>query len=74
MAKDLVLIETNVLEDILERAFAWDLHEEYGNELTWSAKNRKIMQKKHDFLSQYVNISLNANETIADGIEKYCNL
>ena len=70
MTNNLTLIESDVLEELLEKAFAWEVHQEYGNELMWDAKNKKIMQKKEDFFSKYIDVPVALDESIVEGLER----
>ena len=54
----LTLIEDDVLDEILEKAFAYEVYIEYGNELIPSESNKKIIKKKKDFLTNYVTINI----------------
>ena len=70
MTHDLTLIESDVLDNLVEKAFAWEVYQEYGTELPWSDANKKIIQKKHDFLSKYINVPVDLSETVVEGLEK----
>jgi hypothetical protein len=70
MTHDLTLIETDVLEELLEKAFTYDIEHMSQVHPPASEINKIVQKKKKDFLSGYVNIPLDLNESIADGLEK----
>ena len=73
MTNDLTLIETDVLDELLEKAFAYDIISEDNQlmyEEDWNEINKQIEIKKNNFLNKYVNIPIELDETIIDGLEK----
>lgn len=73
MSNDLTLIETPVLNEILEKAFAYEIlssDNEPLYEINWSELNKEIEVKKRNFLSKYVNISMDFNEDIINKLEE----
>ena len=70
MTHDLTLIETDVLEELLEKAFTYDIEHMSQVHPPASEINKMVQRKKKDFLSKYVNVPLELNETIAEGLEK----
>lgn len=70
MTHDLTLIETDVLEELLEKAFIYDIEHMSQVHPPASEINKMVQRKKKDFLSKYVNVPLELNETIAEGLEK----
>lgn len=71
MTNDLTLIETEVLEELLEKAILYDLIEdEYILKQENPDINHKVLIKKHNFLSKYINVDVNFDVTIVDALEK----
>lgn len=71
MTNDLTLIETEVLEELLEKAILYDLIEdEYILKQENPDINHKVSIKKHNFLSKYINVDVNFDVTIVDALEK----
>ena len=71
MTNDLTLIETEVLEELLEKAILYDLIEdEYILKQKNPDINHKVSIKKHNFLSKYINVDVNFDVTIVDALEK----
>ena len=71
MTNDLTLIETEVLEELLEKAILYDLiEEEYILKQEDPNINHKVSIKKRNFLSKYINVDINFDETIVDALEK----
>lgn len=75
MGCNLTLIENEVLDEILEKAIAYDILNEHNKIVIPNDHfNKDIMLRKANFLSRYVTIPLELDETIADKLEeKYDN-
>ncbi len=70
MTNNVTLIENDVLEELLEKAFAYDIEHMSQVHPPASEINKMVQRKKKDFLSKYVNVPLELNETIVEGLEK----
>lgn len=70
MTNDLTLIETDVLEELLEKAFTYDIEHVSQVHPPASEINKMVQKKKKDFLSHYVNVPIDLNDSIIDGLEK----
>lgn len=69
MGNNLTLIETEVFDQILERAIAYDLITEYERCVYPPNFNRSLMLRKTDFLSALVTIPIDLDEDIAEKLE-----
>ena len=73
MTNNLTLIESDVLDEILEKAFLYDIVSEnlpLMYEEDWANINKQVEIKKNNFLSKYVNVPMEFDETIVEGLEK----
>lgn len=73
MTNNLTLIESDVLDEILEKAFLYEIISENNQlmyEEDWSNINKQVEIKKKNFLSTYVNVPMEFDETILEGLEK----
>lgn len=76
MTQNLILIEMSVLEELLEKAYTYDVEKEYAlknrkmTDFIMLQMNKKVQRKKKEFLSNYVNVPVDLDESIADGLEK----
>lgn len=74
MTNNLTLIESEVLDELLEKAFLYDILSETNQlmyETDWAEVNKQVMVKKNHFLSNYVNVPLvDLNGTIEEGLER----
>jgi len=73
MTNNLTLIESEVLDELLEKAFLYEIISENNQlmyEEDWPNINKQVKIKKNNFLSKYVNVPMDFNETIVEGLEK----
>lgn len=77
MTNNLTLIESEVLNELLEKAFLYDILSERGNLMfdinlpDFMNINKQIKIKKEQFLSNYVDIPLvDLDGTIEEGLKK----
>ena len=73
MTNNLTLIESDVLDEILEKAFLYEIISENNQlmyEEDWANINKQVEIKKNNFLSKYVNVPMEFDETIVEGLEK----
>ena len=73
MTNNLTLIESDVLDEILEKAFLYEIVSENNQlmyEEDWPNINKQVKIKKNNFLSKYVNVPMDFDETIVEGLEK----
>ena len=71
MTDKLTLIEDKVLDELLEKAFAFDLLQNpicgyVINQIDW----KQVEIDKANFLTKYVTVPVDLDETIMDGLEK----
>ena len=71
MTNNITLIENEVLDELLEKAFAFEQLQNpicgyVLNQIDW----KKVEIDKANFLTKYVEIPVELNETIVDGLEK----
>lgn len=71
MTNDLTLIESEVLDELLEKAILYDLV--INPRLIPENINKDVMIRKTNFLSKYIEIPLDINETIAKKLEEKYN-
>lgn len=71
MSNNITLIESEVLDELLEKAILYDLV--INPRLIPENTNKDVMIRKANFLSKYIEIPLNANETIAEKLEENYN-
>lgn len=73
MTENLTLIESEVLDELLEKAILYDIIAE-ENQLFYTEDlediNKKIAIRKANFLSKYIDVPVNLNETLADKLEE----
>ena len=73
MTNNLTLIESDVLDEILEKAFLYEIISENNQlmyEEDWANINKQAEIKKNNFLSTYVNVPMEFDESIVEGLEK----
>lgn len=74
MTNNLTLIESEVLDELLEKAFLYDILSENNQlmfEEDWPSINKQVIIKKANFLSNYVTIPLvDLDGTIEEGLKK----
>ena len=74
MTNNLTLIESEVLDELLEKAFLYDILSENNQlmfEEDWPSINKQVIIKKDNFLSNYVTIPLvDLDGTIEEGLKK----
>ena len=70
MKNDLTLIETEVLEELLEKAILYDIINERIIRQDDPDTNLTVSIRKHNFLSKYISVDMNFDETIVDALEK----
>lgn len=72
MTNNLTIIESEVLDILLEKAFLYDIVSE-NNQLLYEEDmdtiNQQIKIRKANFLSKYVEVSMTFDKTIVDGLE-----
>ena len=71
MTDNLTLIENKILDELLEKAFAFDQLQNpicgyVINQIDW----KQVEIDKANFLTKYVTIPIDLNETVVDGLEK----
>lgn len=71
MTDKLTLIEDKVLDELLEKAFAFDQLQNpicgyVINQIDW----KQVEIDKANFLTKYVTVPVDLDETIMDGLEK----
>ena len=71
MTDKLTLIEDKVLDELLEKAFAFDQLQNpicgyVINQIDW----KQVEIDKANFLTKYVTVPIDLDETIMDGLEK----
>lgn len=71
MTNNLTLIESEVLDELLEKAILYDLV--INPRLIPENINKDVMIRKANFLSKYIEIPLDINETIAEKLEEKYN-
>lgn len=73
MTDNLTLIESEVLDELLEKAILYDIIAEENQlfyETDWDEINKKIATRKANFLSKYIDVPINLDETLADKLEE----
>lgn len=73
MTENLTLIESEVLDELLEKAILYDIIAEENQlfyETDWDEINKKIAIRKANFLSKYIDVPINLDETLADKLEE----
>lgn len=73
MTNNLTLIESEVLDELLEKAFLYEIISENNQlmyEEDWPNINKQVKIRKNNFLSTYVNVPMEFDETIVEGLEK----
>lgn len=73
MTENLTLIESKVLDELLEKAILYDILSEENQlyyETDWDKINKRIAARKSNFLSKYIDIPLELDDTIVDGLAK----
>ena len=72
MSNNLTLIESDVLDTLLEKAFLYDIIAE-NNQLMYEEDvdeiNKQVEIRKANFLSKYVEIPMKLDDTIMDGLD-----
>ncbi len=71
MTDKLTLIEDTVLDELLEKSFAFDQLQNpicgyIINQIDW----KQVEIDKANFLAKYVTVPLDLDETVVDGLEK----
>ena len=71
MTDNLTLIQDKVLDALLEKAFAFDQLQNpicgyVLNQIDW----KQVAIDKANFLTKYVTVPIDLNETVVDGLEK----
>ena len=71
MTNNLTLIETEVLDELIEKAFAFDQLQNpicgyVLNQIDW----KEVEIDKANFLKKYVDIPIELDDSIIDGLEK----
>ena len=73
MTNNLTLIESEILDELLEKAILYDIIAE-ENQLLYTEDlediNKKIEIRKANFLSKYIDVTIDLNETLADKLEE----
>lgn len=73
MTNNLTLIESEILDELLEKAILYDIIAE-ENQLLYTEDlediNKKIAIRKANFLSKYIDVPIDLNETLADKLEE----
>lgn len=73
MTENLTLIESEVLDELLEKAILYDILSEENQlyyETDWDEINKRIVARKANFLSKYIDVPINLDETLADKLEQ----
>ena len=73
MTENLTLIESEVLDELLEKAILYDILSEENQlyyETDWDEINKRIAARKANFLSKYIDVPINLDETLADKLEQ----
>lgn len=69
MTNSLTLIESDILDELIERAFAFDQIMNEKKEITlidW----KQVAIDKANFLSKYIKVNCDFDKNIVDGLEK----
>ena len=69
MTDNLTLIESDVLDELIERAFAFDQIMNEKKKIT-SVDWKQVAIDKANFLSKYITVNFDFNKNIVDGLEK----
>jgi hypothetical protein len=73
MTNNLTLIESEILDELLEKAILYDILSEENQlyyETDWDKINKRIAARKANFLSKYIDVPIDLNETLADKLEQ----
>jgi hypothetical protein len=73
MTNNLTLIESEVLDELLEKAILYDILSEENQlyyETDWNEINKRIAARKANFLSKYIDVPIDLNETLADKLDE----
>lgn len=73
MTNNLTLIESEILDELLEKAILYDILSEENQlyyETDWDKINKRIATRKANFLSKYIDVPINLDETLADKLEQ----
>ena len=73
MTDNFTLIESEVLDELLEKAILYDILSEENQlyyETDWDEINKRITARKANFLSKYIDVPINLDETLADKLEQ----
>ena len=74
MTDNFTLIESEVLDELLEKAIHYDIFYETNNqpmyEIDYAKLNKKVATRKANFLSKYIDVPINLDETLADKLEQ----
>jgi hypothetical protein len=73
MTNNLTLIESEVLDELLEKAILYDILSEENQlyyETDWNEINKRITARKANFLSKYIDVPIDLNETLADKLDE----
>lgn len=75
MTDNFTLIESEILDELLEKALYYDIiFCEMNNlpmyEIDYIKLNKDVATRKANFLSKYIDVPINLDETLADKLEQ----
>lgn len=77
MTENLTLVESSYFDKILEKAIYYDIFNEpnddmvkFSPDIDWAEVNKQVQIRKENILSKYVNVPINLDETIEQGLER----